>query len=152
MLRTILQRRWAPAIVVLALLVPAGIAVAASSSVKLKGPRSVTVGTSFSFALSGFNTSGNDLQLFEVPGVKGGPQTCSSNDIGEGDRETAQHAYELNAWPLKRHKHFSEKESITTPIAIKPGKHTLCAYVVYSKLREPAKTLAHASAHYTVKS
>lgn len=155
MLRRI-PRRWLAATAAFAVLATAAsatvAAAAAHSSVKLKGPRTVTTGSTSSFVLSGFNTSGNYLELFEVPGVKGGPQTCSPTDIGEGNRETAQHAYELTAWPLKRDKHFSKKEKLTTSIALASGKHTLCAYVVYSQLRKPAKTLAHATAHYKIKS
>ncbi len=151
MFRTVLLRRCVLLVAALAVLTLAGIAAAAGRSVKLKGPRSVAAGTSFSFVVSGFNSGGNDLQLFEVPGVKGGRQTCSSTDIGEGNRETALHAEELDAWALKAHKSFSETEPISAAVALKRGKHTLCAYVVHFVPRERTTTLAHASAHYTVK-
>jgi hypothetical protein len=151
MIRSVPLRRCTLLVVALAVLILAGIAVAAGSSVKLKVPRSVAAGASFSAVLSGSNSGGNDLQLYEVPGVKGGPQTCSSTDIGEGNRETAQHAEELNAWTLKAHKSFSKTEPISAAVALKSGKHTLCAYVVHYVPREPTTTLAHAIAHYTVK-
>ena len=150
MIRTALPRRCA-LLVALAGLIFAATATAAGSSVKLKGPNSVAAGTSFSFVISGFNSAGNDLQLFVVPGVEGGAQTCSATDTGEGNRETAQHAEELDAWALKPHKSFSETEPISAEVALKSGRHTLCAYVVHAALREPSTTLAHATAHYTVK-
>jgi hypothetical protein len=150
MIRTLAPGRSALCVVI-AGLVFAGSAAAGGSSVKLKGPSSVAAGTSFSFVVSGFNSDGNDLQLFEVPGVKGGRQTCSSTEMGEVSRETAQHAEELSAWTLKPHRKFSETEQISGGAALNGGKHTLCAYVVHFVPRKSTKTLAHAGAHYTVK-
>jgi hypothetical protein len=130
--------RWAAAGAAAALMLfPGADALAAKSSVRLRGPKLNTLGARFQYTVSGVATGrANHLYVWETPSTPACARTA-----GAQSRRAALALFASRA--IARHRRFS---LVLRFVARSAAKHRLCAYLVN---RRSGKTFARAEAAWT---
>ena len=116
---------------------PAAEALAAKSSIRLRGPKVNTLGARFQYTVSGIAAGrANHLYVWEAPSTP----ACALTSSAQARRATLAL---FASRPIARHRRFS---LVLRFVARNAEKHRLCAYLVN---RRSGKTFARAEAAWT---
>ena len=117
---------------------------AAANSLKLAGPHSNRLGTTFSYKISGYAAGAADfLVAWEQLNPRAG---CASTYAAESARGFLPATYGTGLETAVPVKHGSRVSTVARFNAVNPGEHGLCAYLISV---ETGDTYAHASAWWT---